>query len=165
MKVLPKNGSSPLTRGKLSCDGLIVKRDGLIPAHAGKISQGAAQIHAHDGSSPLTRGKCATPGQLGTGIGLIPAHAGKIWPWPPARPPCGAHPRSRGENLNQPLRAETTRGSSPLTRGKWEADVARWLESGLIPAHAGKMGFRLGAARLARAHPRSRGENPGGVPV
>ena len=53
----------------------------------------------------------------------------------------------------------STRGSSPLTRGKRRAARGRLGCSRLIPAHAGKT--RPTHHRLAtpRAHPRSRGEN------
>ena len=37
--------------------------------------------------------------------------------------------------------------------------------AGLIPAHAGKTLSAPSLACKPRAHPRSRGENPGGVPV
>ena len=50
-------------------------------------------------------------------------------------------------------------GSSPLTRGK----RGRWPHkescAGLIPAHAGKTTQPSSPLRIARAHPRSRGEN------
>ena len=90
-------GSSPLTRGKHAMREQYVRRQRLIPAHAGKTT---AQISspptrkAHPrsrgenlaavgdaiaalGSSPLTRGKLLA-GTLGNlRVRLIPAHAGK----------------------------------------------------------------------------------------
>ena len=70
-----------------------------------------------------------------------------------------AHPRSRGENDRDDINGATASGSSPLTRGKHPHGQLRRDHPRLIPAHAGKTGFR--AARDARppAHPRSRGEN------
>ena len=70
-------GSSPLTRGKLSLLGVVLRSVGLIPAHAGKTlitSAANSTVRAHprsrgeneargvawhpsEGSSPLTRGK------------------------------------------------------------------------------------------------------------
>ena len=50
-------------------------------------------------------------------------------------------------------------GSSPLTRGKRRATVARPLRLGLIPAHAGKTPASPPEQQRAPAHPRSRGEN------
>ena len=91
-------GSSPLTRGKLRVGLCRARELGLIPAHAGKTSQGRRSrpcCRAHPrsrgennqprsccvlpgGSSPLTRGK--------------PRRSSRSW-----SPPT-AHPRSRGEN-------------------------------------------------------------------
>ena len=50
-------------------------------------------------------------------------------------------------------------GSSPLTRGKLAHDRHVCSTPGLIPAHAGKTPARQERLALARAHPRSRGEN------
>ena len=71
----------------------------------------------------------------------------------------GAHPRSRGENLQAQLHRHVGNGSSPLTRGK--RDPARTAISGgrLIPAHAGKTRPACLPSRPWPAHPRSRGEN------
>ena len=50
-------------------------------------------------------------------------------------------------------------GSSPLTRGKPEVCDVASIDCRLIPAHAGKTLWCLSCGALARAHPRSRGEN------
>ena len=72
-----KAGSSPLTRGKLPCEGVWAVASGLIPTHAGKTADETNirryyEAHPHSrgenvqtlvaiahipGSSPLTRGK------------------------------------------------------------------------------------------------------------
>ena len=172
-------GSSPLTRGKLSVYRVRAARVGLIPAHAGKtrsrysaLSETAAHPRSRgentirplgggrlQGSSPLTRGKPPhlTPGSVLAG--LIPAHAGKTrrtaarsWRRP-------AHPRSRGENPWWIADKSCAKGSSPLTRGKPEADSERRRSPGLIPAHAGKTPAPEPRRISAPAHPRSRGEN------
>ena len=90
-----------------------------------------------------------------------------------------AHPRSRGENLEDGQTGLAHAGSSPLTRGKPVQQGALGLAAGsspltrgkqvgavdslsswrLIPAHAGKTSVRAGAERWHKAHPRSRGEN------
>ena len=151
-------GSSPLTRGKRSCDLLEALGIGLIPAHAGKTSvslrsRPSAAAHPRSrgencrrsiptscarGSSPLTRGK-RTPATRGRARpGLIPAHAGKTCRKAPGSPRARAHPRSRGENLGVGVRRRWCRGSSPLTRGKLGAGLWAGYTVGLIPAHAGK---------------------------
>ena len=152
---------------------------GLIPAHAGKTQRISASLHgpgAHPrsrgenprtlrssstakGSSPLTRGKLSAVVAVTIGLGLIPAHAGKTQ----ARCAAGwkqrAHPRSRGENPVTGQTRRSSRGSSPLTRGKREVGASRRDGSGLIPAHAGKTDTSPRARGPLWAHPRSRGEN------
>ena len=49
-----------------------------------------------------------------------------------------AHPRSRGENLEEDSGLVDFLGSSPLTRGKPLEAHGESLAEGLIPAHAGK---------------------------
>ena len=91
------SGSSPLTRGKLSCQVFAEVMAGLIPAHAGKthhIGEDDDVTRAHprsrgenscpdwtraqtQGSSPLTRGKRCADRVLAEHLRLIPAHAGK----------------------------------------------------------------------------------------
>ena len=153
-------GSSPLTRGKRADRRANTRRQGLIPAHAGKTwnvgtvpdregahprSRGenlgvSGEGIAETGSSPLTRGKLDGAGPVGVGLGLIPAHAGKT--------------------VGTLRGGAAAAGSSPLTRGKRPGRDCRQDLQGLIPAHAGKTGqFRRDHA-LQRAHPRSRGENP-----
>ena len=174
-----EDGSSPLTRGKRAG----VERAGhvlrLIPAHAGKTRARRFRPHcgpAHPrsrgenpssssirffkpGSSPLTRGKPGTRCQRGTEARLIPAHAGKTRIGCVSHFGFSAHPRSRGENLDENGKPRKKRGSSPLTRGKRLAHVQRYADNRLIPAHAGKTMRRQRRRGKSRAHPRSRGEN------
>ena len=91
--------------------------------------------------------------------GLIPARAGTTPV--PHHVLClnQAHPRSRGDHLNDQGRSQCIQGSSPLARGPLGITVNLSSESGLIPARAGTTS-RLAAIRLAtRAHPRSRGDH------
>ena len=172
-------GSSPLTRGKRSRRVAMQKRQRLIPAHAGKTcrrctrrrddeahprSRGENELEltsrtSWKGSSPLTRGKPRSERRGYRQGGLIPAHAGKTHRVCPLMHCMRAHPRSRGENMDDRPQKPQGRGSSPLTRGKRPPGKKRRHERGLIPAHAGKTG--CGALRTSerRAHPRSRGEN------
>ena len=97
IEVDTEQGSSPLTRGKLTHARLTRRESGLIPAHAGKTciamqrergdgahprSRGENEIaRAEDvnsnGSSPLTRGKPLSRRNPAPTCRLIPAHAGK----------------------------------------------------------------------------------------
>ena len=151
-------GSSPLTRGKLTNHEkrIITKR--LIPTHAGKTRASRAtwpgpRAHPHSrgentrrvpfhviptGSSPLTRGKHLAIQVRLAARGLIPTHAGKT-PCNPGTPGgARAHPHSRGENRLEELSYLPGPGSSPLTRGKHDAGQGRQRDHGLIPTHAGK---------------------------
>ena len=172
-------GSSPLTRGKHRPAASIHGTSRLIPAHAGKTTDGACSVCRHwahprsrgenlrlyglgalnEGSSPLTRGKRPRGRSLYRCPGLIPAHAGKTARMGTTRARPRAHPRSRGENIGDSLAPINTEGSSPLTRGKRSVSSARVIVIGLIPAHAGKTRQANDPVTLSRAHPRSRGEN------
>ena len=94
-------------------------------------------------------------------IGLIPAHAGKTLLWDGIQAYWGAHPRSRGENVDRMLRDAWELGSSPLTRGKRRRSAWLGAPARLIPAHAGKTASVTPEPGTPRAHPRSRGENRG----
>ena len=173
-------GSSPLTRGKRAVCAAVRLGRGLIPAHAGKtLSATSSQCvdWAHprsrgenawkavlqgiaDGSSPLTRGKRAVVSAAPTSGGLIPAHAGKTEDFYSESERRRAHPRSRGENARAWNVPDTSCGSSPLTRGKQGCNKTCNKTRGLIPAHAGKTHPPRDYPQRARAHPRSRGENP-----
>ena len=151
----------------------------LIPAHAGKTNdlgwlQDSTQAHPRsrgenpgffpryasgEGSSPLTRGKRTY--RIGAAViaRLIPAHAGKTVILRQLSGVSAAHPRSRGENREGGRARLSTRGSSPLTRGKLSLAAHLFGIPGLIPAHTGKTGSNKGGGISSGAHPRSRGEN------
>ena len=157
------SGSSPLTRGKRPDAHRVGRHPRLIPAHAGKTrasgrfdiglrahprSRGEnARPHPSEllflGSSPLTRGKQKHGPLRRHPSGLIPAHAGKTRFWRTMVFGRGAHPRSRGENV--------------------EARTSSGMRTWLIPAHAGKTESNGRAVTHSWAHPRSRGENLIGV--
>ena len=178
---LVRLGSSPLTRGKPAVVEIAEHCDGLIPAHAGKTGMQAHRLagkaahprsrgenfrasclsSAVSGSSPLTRGKRPRHPRPLAGLRLIPAHAGKTQVRAVNEETRSAHPRSRGENIAAVNPTFATVGSSPLTRGKPRGGRHVDLDTGLIPAHAGKTTVRAGRAWRSSAHPRSRGENGG----
>ena len=152
-------GSSPLTRGKPHRVPGQRGQRGLIPAHAGKTSEAIRRsclIWAH----PRSRGENRALDTLNMcQVWLIPAHAGKTrrgWMISGCH---RAHPRSRGENRSISRPRAGRMGSSPLTRGKREAETGERVLGGLIPAHAGKTRGRGTCRTRPAAHPRSRGEN------
>ena len=129
------------------------------PRSRGENGAVSATIHLRQGSSPLTRGKREHRGDDVPHGGLIPAHAGKTTPQTNSLTPCGAHPRSRGENQIDSSAGNRELGSSPLTRGKRRDRQVQEHAVRLIPAHARKTLEVEGQQGAARAHPRSRGEN------
>ena len=179
MQTIGLSGSSPLTRGKLGLDRGLRNQRGLIPAHAGKTgptnpcpptprahprSRGenvrrCRRGRGRGGSSPLTRGKPSRAHYARDAQGLIPAHAGKTPKRRREPRSLEAHPRSRGENDTAALLAGAGAGSSPLTRGKLLRALLGIVETGLIPAHAGKTRATSRDSLTLGAHPRSRGEN------
>ena len=172
-------GSSPLTRGKRGAARVADAAHGLIPAHAGKTRRRVSRPRsgrAHPrsrgenrafdvlavgrmGSSPLTRGKRTGMITSSDAARLIPAHAGKTRSSRGPQGSCWAHPRSRGENLEDNWEVLEADGSSPLTRGKRPVSDGLRVGGGLIPAHAGKTRPSSGWTSWRAAHPRSRGEN------
>ena len=163
------SGSSPLTRGALPRCFHQLCRKRLIPAHAGSTSfvgdtpegwrahprsrgehlGGIHRVFGVKGSSPLTRGALSRLSGITKQRGLIPAHAGStlflllrlFW--------SRAHPRSRGEHVNEVESLLNLGGSSPLTRGapRWPGQVEG--NQGLIPAHAGSTHTHGAASRAA----------------
>ena len=135
-----------------------------MPAHPRSRGENTASFFGSAdtlGSSPLTRGKPGKTDHRKLEPGLIPAHAGKTAGCGLRAIPRGAHPRSRGENVNTLTSARAVEGSSPLTRGKRDRGVCCVSHFGLIPAHAGKTIHPLSSTLPLKAHPRSRGENAG----
>ena len=157
-KRFDNEGSSPLTRGKPENGFSLGTAWRLIPAHAGKTRVSERRVErqgAHPrsrgenlrttrpcfrqvGSSPLTRGKLLAKAWKPATKGLIPAHAGKTLEGGSHIAGIGAHPRSRGENIQTCVQVAADLGSSPLTRGKPLIGAKGTPSVGLIPAHAGK---------------------------
>ena len=68
------------------------------------------------------------------------------------------HPRSCGEyRLSEPLYFEGE-GSSPLMRGVLTDEEQAFINTGIIPAHAGSMQLAGYSRYRTRDHPRSCGE-------
>ena len=132
---------------------------GLHPRSHGENVIDDGEARTGGDSSPLTRGKLRRGIRRFKKERLIPAHAGKTRRRTRTLAPCGAHPRSRGENIECRPECDADDGSSPLTRGKHLAIQVRLAARGLIPTHAGKTGWRSCHTCRGRAHPHSRGEN------
>ena len=172
-------GSSPRGRGKPQVPPLL--RDGfrLIPAWAGKTSDGyghnwtsrahprvggenaeiGARTPAATGSSPRGRGKRGRRREGRNLRGLIPAWAGKTTRTKRRARPRWAHPRVGGENPGRPSSKLGDQGSSPRGRGKPRTSTVSPSVAGLIPAWAGKTMSAAPLSSGVTAHPRVGGEN------
>ena len=113
------------------------------------------------GTSPRTRGKLGVDRKIRSKRRNIPAHAGKTVSSAPKSAWKREHPRARGENRTTIGPASTSVGTSPRTRGKRKHRDTDKGNTGNIPAHAGKTPSKFWSSRVAREHPRARGENPG----
>ena len=129
------------------------------PRSRGENEIWPSDMASRKGSSPLTRGKLCARERDTDGGGIIPAHAGKTITAIDARACSGDHPRSRGENQSYQTTCATAPGSSPLTRGKRDAEGDYPIICGIIPAHAGKTALDFNPNHTLGDHPRSRGEN------
>ena len=108
----------PAHAGKTLCAFCVVSSPPAHPRSRGENYPGPSGRWNCGGSSPLTRGKRRRRGLPRHGSRLIPAHAGKTRCAGSCSCQCPAHPRSRGENIENDPRSGTGVGSSPLTRGK-----------------------------------------------
>ena len=154
----PAQGSSPRGRGKHLRPVYRRRREGLIPARAGKTapkSPPSRPAPAHpraggenkvkgvaakpvNGSSPRGRGKRLPRLHQDRLIRLIPARAGKTSPPKNGDSLLWAHPRAGGENGWEDVADLSAMGSSPRGRGKRQIRDQRRDDRGLIPARAGK---------------------------
>ena len=76
-----------------------------------------------------------------------------------------AHPRSRGEHVPDAGHDGGLPGSSPLARGTYTGVSGARCGVRLIPARAGNIHGAMFKGMPVSAHPRSRGEHLGLVPV
>ena len=113
---------------------------------------------AEMGSPPHSRGKGQDLRGLGLPDGITPALAGKS--------PVDAghsstdrdHPRTRGEKFAVTLDLGSVLGSPPHSRGKGDFIAGKVFPVGITPALAGKSISGCTCWRVARDHPRTRGE-------
>ena len=173
-----REGSPPLTRGKVNHFSTLVFSLGITPAHAGKSKKSAASSGAFGdhprsrgekgrvragrerriGSPPLTRGKELKRSLMDEVRGITPAHAGKSKTASCRRAMMWDHPRSRGEKHFVTSSSLFAMGSPPLTRGKAARTLPPLCLPRITPAHAGKSFSRFFEKIFSWDHPRSRGE-------
>ena len=131
-------GTSPRMRGKPQARSPTIRRPRNIPAYAGKTTRGSSRKLCSRGTSPRMRGKhgCKmTPIQIHRNI---PAYAGKTLISRTYSNRTPEHPRVCGENTNTSKWDWDNYGTSPRMRGKPGSLIRRQVETGNIPAYAGK---------------------------
>ena len=171
-------GPSPRGRGNQSAVSKVPLVKGAIPAWAGKPRHANRQGRHHGGHprvggeteahgqgwrhflgpSPRGRGNRAGHRRIFTGNRAIPAWAGK--------PPSGArvhgadpgHPRVGGETYRVAVVGLWVGGPSPRGRGNPLSPPTVTVESGAIPAWAGKPASWAASECGDRGHPRVGGE-------
>ena len=117
------------------------------------------------GSPPLTRGKDLFVNLFCYFLRITPAYAGKSLAMAADSWRRRDHPRLRGEKRRGFITRTYTHGSPPLTRGKEVERLLLFLLLGITPAYAGKRRNRAINRRIARDHPRLRGEKKTGTPA
>ena len=172
-------GSSPHTRGALSCRAHRWRIGWIIPAYAGStVEIPAASFPSEDhprirgehgsnsattiwstGSSPHTRGAREWEWQGSPSRWIIPAYAGSTPASPTPAPSRQDHPRIRGEHISSTRRQAHPLGSSPHTRGALGARRPRPWAPRIIPAYAGSTSSRERRRSKWQDHPRIRGEH------
>ena len=156
---LAVRGSSPHARGAPRPRSPWVLWAEAHPRMRGEHRLPGGGRRREDGSSPHARGARHGSGRRDPGGGLIPACAGSTRRRTPAPPGSRAHPRMRGEHVEQHEPVRLVDGSSPHARGALQEGRRGNLEQGLIPACAGSTRWAQAAASDSTAHPRMRGEH------
>ena len=111
------SGSSPLTRGTLTCKLTEGQYIAVHPRLRGELTRLFSASSEAVGSSPLTRGTHTIQGPLTVTGRFIPAYAGNSALACSRRARRSVHPRLRGELILVLRPALIHIGSSPLTRG------------------------------------------------
>ena len=155
----PIGGLIPACAGKTSLSFVCFELSRAHPRVCGENLIPRAMTLPKTGSSPRVRGKRPPARRVHARPGLIPACAGKTLGCERRSRHSRAHPRVCGENSKSSEQDWKYSGSSPRVRGKQTHEEAEDLESGLIPACAGKT-LAAGGGRISPgAHPRVCGEN------
>ena len=150
--------SIPACAGKPADESRAERRLRVHPRVCGEAHRHVTWRDNAWGPSPRVRGSrnngiCREPG-----AGSIPACAGKPWRGASRRDWLRVHPRVCGEACVPLAERCTEKGPSPRVRGSHEEPSVRCIESGSIPACAGKPLKASRSVRRSRVHPRVCGE-------
>ena len=166
-------------RGKRFENRQIVRRQRIIPAHAGQTDRPASSSTTRSdhpracganvsgfpsrdvnaGSSPRMRGKPMLAIVRHLRVRIIPAHAGQTRRPDRHRGVHADHPRACGANLLSIGLMAVPDGSSPRMRGKLLRRPRLAYPARIIPAHAGQTWTVAMAHSAGTDHPRACGAN------
>ena len=175
-------GSPPRARGRPHRMRASRAPNGLTPACAGTSTRAAPTLcwsRAHPrvrgdvvpdedikrlvaGSPPRARGRRGSWRGDAVLLGLTPACAGTSLPRPGWLTGRWAHPRVRGDVEKESRMKAEQRGSPPRARGRPPRPMWLRVHGGLTPACAGTSRPGRPGTVWPRAHPRVRGDVPGG---
>ena len=158
-------GTPPRARGRLSVLVRTYPPYRNTPACAGTTSRWVWGGAPPRGTPPRARGR-RRPGQrAGRGLGNTPACAGTTASssWRPR--PRSEHPRVRGDDLALGVTPNRLLGTPPRARGRLRCGLRPGCGCGNTPACAGTTDGRLVRGRIAKEHPRVRGDDPGAPSV
>ena len=171
---------SPRTRGWSPITSRAAELLGVLPAHAGMVhvhpavvsdEQGAPRARGDGPSlmpgsrgpfscSPRTRGWSLGRRRAGAVDRVLPAHAGMVPRSATRRLRSTCAPRARGDGPPMKKRTGRPQRCSPRTRGWSHQRRLPRLDQQVLPAHAGMVPARPGAAPPPSSAPRARGDGP-----
>ena len=130
---------------------------GVDPRSRGGDDNDGNALLTGAGRSPLTRGRHRGDAFGNQWVRSIPAHAGETLQRQAKSHRLKVDPRSRGGDAWHPVWRHTSRGRSPLTRGRPVVMPLSFHSSRSIPAHAGETVILQSALDFHEVDPRSRG--------
>ena len=152
-------GITPAGAGKTSFSYHVMRRSRDHPRRCGENSLLPSVRRCKSGSPPQVRGKqCRLTNRRPRSI-ITPAGAGKTMVHAPRQRQHLDHPRRCGENLDNFLLGDISRGSPPQVRGKPNTRNTARKARGITPAGAGKTLVHVNIKLHSQDHPRRCGEN------
>ena len=172
-------GSLPLARERLTFISLSFILFRITPARAGTTtislyhvpySQDHPRSRGNDpltrtittsplGSPPLARERRVLLIALPMTFRITPARAGTTFKFLFTKSTYQDHPRSRGNDINEPISLCHAPGSPPLARERRLSFLRYNSQDRITPARAGTTSINLAIGFISKDHPRSRGND------
>ena len=155
----PRGGITPACAGKTSTAKSSATNSADHPRMRGEDIQWHFSLLLQAGSPPHARGRLTTVAHKNVIVRITPACAGKTASDSSIENCTLDHPRMRGEDRPQILRAELGEGSPPHARGRLTHHFSEKAMERITPACAGKTSSAGTARTGVTDHPRMRGED------